>query len=161
MLDRAIDPLKGLLGEDAVVTEALDCEQPAVRAEADFTQFRQVVQSFADGKVVGVVDRRFGAQSALLLVILLDPGVLVIDVEREGVTPWVRMRVRIRRGVRRVMRRSKISWTSSGRPISRLSRITCSKNSRPCTGRSSTWVRENSALRIEISLLKRALCAPA
>src|SRR5580692_8180428 len=81
MLDRAIDPLKGLLGEDAVVTEALDFKQPAVRAEADFAQFRQVVQSFADGKVVGVVDRRFGAQSALLLVILLDPGVLVIDVE--------------------------------------------------------------------------------
>jgi len=63
------------------VTEALDFKQPAVRAEADFAQFRQVVQSFADGKVVGVVDRRFGAQSALLLVILLDPGVLVIDVE--------------------------------------------------------------------------------
>lgn len=82
-----IDPLKGLLGEDAVVTEALDFEQPAVRAEADCAQFRQVVQSFADGKVVGVVDPRvkpedrFGAQSALLLVILLDPGVLVIDVE--------------------------------------------------------------------------------
>ena len=81
MLDRAIDPLKGLLGEDAIVTEALDFEQPAVRAEADFAQLRQVVQSFANGEVVGVVDRRFGAQSALLLVILLDPGVLVIDVE--------------------------------------------------------------------------------
>jgi len=36
MLDRAVDPLKGLLGEDAVVTEALDFEQPAVGAEADF-----------------------------------------------------------------------------------------------------------------------------
>jgi hypothetical protein len=97
------------------------------------------VQSFADGEVVGVVDGRFGAQSALLLVILLDPGALVIDVEG-GVTPWVRMQVRNRPGVRRVIRRSKISWTSSGRPRSRFSRITGSKNSRPCTGRSSTWV---------------------
>jgi hypothetical protein len=63
-LDRTIDPLKGLLGEDAVVTEALDFEQPAVCAEPDFAQFRQVVQSLADGEVVGVVDRGFGAQSA-------------------------------------------------------------------------------------------------
>src|SRR5271169_901061 len=80
-LDWTVDLLKGLLGEDAVVTEALDFEQSAVRAEADFPQFRQVVQSFADAEVVGVVDGGFGAQSALLLVILLDPGVLVIDVE--------------------------------------------------------------------------------
>ena len=32
-------------------------------------------------KVVGVVDRCFGAQSALFLMILLDPCVLVIDME--------------------------------------------------------------------------------
>ena len=31
MLDRVIDPLKGFLGEDAVVTEALELEQPADR----------------------------------------------------------------------------------------------------------------------------------
>ena len=81
MLDRAVDPLKALLGEDAVVTEALDFEQPAVGAEADVAQFGQVVQSFADGEVVGVVDRCFGAQRALFFVILLDPGALVIDVQ--------------------------------------------------------------------------------
>src|SRR5438477_7622480 len=80
-LDRAIDLLKSVLGEDAVVTEALDFEKSAVRAEGDLAQFRQVEQSFADGEVVGVVDGRFGAQSALFLVILLDPGVLVIDVQ--------------------------------------------------------------------------------
>ena len=34
MLDRAVDLLKGLLSEDAVVTEALDFEQSTVRAEA-------------------------------------------------------------------------------------------------------------------------------
>ena len=56
-LDRAIDRLKGLLGEDAVVTDAFDFEEPAVCTEADFAQFRQVVQSFADAEVVGVVDR--------------------------------------------------------------------------------------------------------
>ena len=36
-LDRAVDLLKGLLGEDAVVTEALDFEELVVCAEADFT----------------------------------------------------------------------------------------------------------------------------
>ena len=35
MLDRAVDPLKRVLGEDAVVTEALDVEEPAVCAEPD------------------------------------------------------------------------------------------------------------------------------
>src|SRR5258708_5016879 len=80
-LDRAVDLLKGLFGEDAVVTDAFDFEEPAVWTEADFAQFRQVVQSFADAEVVGVVDRCFGAQSALFLMILLDPCVLVIDME--------------------------------------------------------------------------------
>jgi hypothetical protein len=34
---------------------------------------------------------------------------------------------------------------------SRFSRMTSSKNTRPVSGRSSTWVRENSACRIEMS----------
>ena len=55
------------------------------------------------------------------------------------------------RGPRRISLRSKIRATWSGRPASRLSRMTCSKNTRPETGRSSTWVRENSACQTEIS----------
>ncbi len=47
--------------------------------------------------------------------------------------------------------RLKISETWLGRPMSRLSRMTCSKKIRPETGRSSIWVRENSACRIERS----------
>ncbi len=38
-----------------------------------------------------------------------------------------------------LMRRSKTSPIRSGRPASRLSRMTCSKNTRPLTGRSSIW----------------------
>src|ERR1700730_12304890 len=56
------------------------------------------------------------------------------------------MRVRTRAGVRRVIRRLKISWTSSGRPRSRFSRITCSKNSRPCTGKDRHIVAEAGLL---------------
>jgi len=57
----------------------------------------------------------------------------------------------VARGPRRRIRRSKTRLTWSGRPMSRLSRMTCSKKTRPDTGRSSIWVRENSAGRIDSS----------
>ena len=70
-------------------------------------------------------------------------------------TPSVMTRVRNRPGVLlrplRMMRRSKIRLTWSGRPMSRLSCSTCSKKIRPETGRSSIWVSENSACRIDSS----------
>jgi hypothetical protein len=72
--DRTVDVLKGVLGENAVVTEALDLEQSAVCAEADVAQFPQIVQSFANAELVSVVNGGLGAQGALLFVILLDPG---------------------------------------------------------------------------------------
>jgi hypothetical protein len=50
-----------------------------------------------------------------------------------------------------MIRRPKISPALSGRPMSRLSRMTCSKKIRPVTGLSSTWVRENSACSTEAS----------
>ena len=59
------------------------------------------------------------------------------------------MRVRNRPGVARLplrmILRPKSSETRSGRPRSRLSRISWSKKIRPVTGASSIWVRENSA----------------
>lgn len=63
----------------------------------------------------------------------------------------VRNRPGVARGPLRISRRSKTRLTWSGRPRSRLSRITCSKKIRPETGRSSIWVKENSACRIEMS----------
>ena len=42
------------------------------------------------------------------------------------------------------IRRPKTMFTLSGRPISMLSRISCSKKIRPLTGRSSAMVVENS-----------------
>ncbi len=140
-LDRAVDLLKGLFGEDAVVTDAFDFEEPAVCTEADFAQFRQVVQSFADAEVVGVVDRCFGAQSALFLMILLDPCVLVIDME----------------GGCDALGEDAGAEPSRGAPVDaalkdELDLIrTAEIEVWPCTGRSSTWVKENSAWRIEMS----------
>ena len=65
-------------------------------------------------------------------------------------TPSVMTRVRYREGVRRLTRRLKINCTWSGRPMSRFSRTTSSKKTRPCAGRSKTWVRANSAWRIDV-----------
>src|SRR6516165_4212899 len=81
---RFIDRLEGILAEDAVVAQAFDIEQAAVGRKADCTQLGQVVQPPADPEIVGVVDRRLGSQSPIFLVILLDPGVLVMDVQRRG-----------------------------------------------------------------------------
>jgi len=72
-----------------------------------------------------------------------------------GVTLSVMTRVRNSPGVGRLRplwtRRPKIWLTLSGRPMSRLSRISCSRKIRPVTGRSSIWVRLNSAWTTETS----------
>ena len=74
-------------------------------------------------------------------------------------TPWVITRVRngpgVARGPRRISLRSKTRATWSGRPMSRLSRMTCSKNIRPETGLSSSWVKR------ELGLQNRQLVAVA
>jgi len=49
------------------------------------------------------------------------------------------------------MDRPKIRLIRSGRPRSRLSRMTCSKKICPDTGLSSIWVSENSACKMEMS----------
>ena len=66
-LNRTVDVLKGILSEDAVVTQAFHVPEPTVCAEADFAQLWQVEQSLADAEVVGVVDRGFGAQARFSL----------------------------------------------------------------------------------------------
>ena len=69
------------------------------------------------------------------------------------VSPITRVRNRpgVARGPVRISRRPKIRLTWSGHPALRLSRMTCSKNTCPDTGRSSIWVRENSACKMEMS----------
>ena len=54
------DLLERVVAEEAIVAELLDVEQTSIGGEADRPQRGQVVQPFADGKVTGVVDRRFG-----------------------------------------------------------------------------------------------------
>ena len=71
----------------AVMAEALDFEKTSVGLKADLPQCGQVTQPFADGEVARVVDRGLGPCADLrhvgdLFEVLLDAGVLVIDVQR-------------------------------------------------------------------------------
>ena len=61
------------------------------------------------------------------------------------------MAVRKVPGVSRRMRRAKMISTLAGRPMSRLSAISASKNARARRGASKTMVRETSTCRIDSS----------
>jgi len=66
------------------VAQALDLDEPAIGGKADLAQLGQIAQAPTDAEVVAVVDGGFGAQRPMFLVILLDPGVLVMDVQGGG-----------------------------------------------------------------------------
>jgi len=93
----ALHLLQGRFAEGTVVAESLDVEEASVGLEADLPQRGEVWQPLAEGEVAGIIDGGLGPEGAPLLVILLDPAVLVVEVER-GVTPSVRTRVRKRLG---------------------------------------------------------------
>ena len=109
-LDRFIDPTERVFADRAIVAESLDVQETSVGLKADLPQGGQIMQPFADAEVAGVVDGGLGAQGAAFLVILLDPRVLVVDVQRRRHAS-VNTRVRNRPGVCLVTRRSKISCT--------------------------------------------------
>ncbi len=82
--DRVVHGGERLGGADRVVAESLDAQQAPVGGEADLPQGRQVGQPFPDAKVARIVDGGLGAQRPSFLVILLDLGVLVIEVQARG-----------------------------------------------------------------------------
>ena len=70
--DRPVDWPASVLAEDAVVAHALHLDEPAIGGKADLAQLGEVGQVLADPEVIGVIDRGFGAQGPIFLVILLD-----------------------------------------------------------------------------------------
>jgi len=80
--DGLLQLLEGGFANEAVMTDALDVEQTSVGRKADLSQFFKIFDASANGEIAGIVDRRFGAKGFALLVILLDAGLLVVDVER-------------------------------------------------------------------------------
>ena len=118
--------------------------------EADLPKCREIMEPSADAEVARVVDGGLGAKGLSLLMVLLDLCVLVVDVERRHHAVGDDAGAETARGAPADLA-VEDQADLSGRPISRLSRITSSKKMRPVTGRSSTWVSENSAWRMERS----------
>ncbi len=80
--DGGLQLLETLLPEGTVVSDLLQLEQATIGREADRLQLRQILQAASDIEVARVVDGGLGAQRAAFLVVLLDTGLLVIDVQR-------------------------------------------------------------------------------
>ena len=83
------------------MADALDAEQAPVGGKADLPQSGQVevCQPFGHPEVAGVVYRGLGPQRPAFLVILLDFGVFVVDVQGRDHTvgdDWVRNRPGVR-----------------------------------------------------------------
>ena len=76
------DLIEGTLADCTVVADSLDIEKTSVGLEANLPQCGQVVQSFADLEVAGVVDGRLSSQGAAFLIVLLDPSVFIVDMQR-------------------------------------------------------------------------------
>src|ERR1700704_3014065 len=64
------------------MADALDVEQTSVGRKADLTQVLEIFDASADREVASVVDGRFSSKRLSLLVILLDTGLLVVNVQR-------------------------------------------------------------------------------
>ena len=102
------DGVKVVVADPAVVAQMFDAQETSVGGKADLPQGGQIGESPTDFKVVRIVDRRFGPERLTFLVVLLDPGFFVVDVERRD-DSLGEVRVRNGPGVCRVTRRVKMS----------------------------------------------------
>ena len=71
-----------IFANGTILADPLDVYKTSVGLKANSPQSGKVRQPFADAEVARIIDRGLGTQGATLLVILLDPGTLVVDVQR-------------------------------------------------------------------------------
>ena len=64
----------------------LDLQEATVGRKADLPKSRQVPQAFPNIEILGVVDGRLGAECLTFLVVLLDAGTFIVDVQRGNET---------------------------------------------------------------------------
>ena len=81
-LDRFINPVECVFSKGAILADPLDVQKTSVGLEAEPPQGGQVRQPFADVEVSGVIDRGLGPQGAVLLEVLLDPRMLLVNMQR-------------------------------------------------------------------------------
>src|SRR5260370_172497 len=82
--DRSLNLLESGFADKTIMTEALDVEQTSISCEADSSQLVEVFEAAADLEIAGIIDGCLGSQRLAFLVVLLDPALLVIDVQRRG-----------------------------------------------------------------------------
>src|SRR5688572_6285385 len=97
-------------------------------------EFVEIREALAEIEIPGIVDRGFGAQSFPFLVILLDARPLVIHMKRRDRA--VGDHSRSEYAARATCHPALEDELHLLAPISRFSRITCSKKIRPLTRRS-------------------------
>jgi hypothetical protein len=77
-----LELLQSLFGENRILRDGLDLEYAPVGLKPNFAECWQVMETLAKVEVVGVVDGGFGTQRLACLVILLDVGAFVVEVQR-------------------------------------------------------------------------------
>src|SRR2546422_3472194 len=71
-----------VVADQAVVAQIFNAQEASVGGKADLPQGGEIAQSPTDLEVIRVVDGRFRAERLAFFVVLLDAGLLVVDVER-------------------------------------------------------------------------------
>ena len=74
--------LEGRAPEDAILAQLLDVQETSIGPETNLPKGRQISKPFADPEVARLVDGGLRSQPTAFLVVLLDLGVLVVNVQR-------------------------------------------------------------------------------
>ena len=130
---RVRDPLEDWIRKDAALAGTFSVQQPGVDRTRPGLQLVEVVQAAVAAQVAGRVDDGLDPQRPAVFEVLLDPGVLVEGVDGDLGAPGDDLGLELARVARcrpLRIRRSKMISMVSGRPRSRLSVTSASKNPR-------------------------------
>src|SRR5450756_687938 len=84
--DRFLHFLERRLTDEAVMTDALDVEQTSIGCEAYGAELIEIFDASTDFEVASVINGGFGSECLAFLVVLLDPVLFVVDVQRRDNT---------------------------------------------------------------------------
>jgi hypothetical protein len=145
------DPLKGWTRKHTALADTFSIQDAAVACTGACLQLVEVGQPGVAAQVAGGVDHGLDAERPAVFEVLLDPRVLVEDVDDHALIVAA-----VDRGPKHPLGvaadlAAEDDLHVAGRPMSRLSAISASKNPRAWRGASNTMVRQTSICRIEHS----------